>query len=155
MRRTVPSASLVAQTLPAPNATPYVLNPISILFVTRFVRGSIRAITLSERSAAHTLPAPYASPNGREAKGMRFVIVFDAGSMRTTRPSARSVVHTDPAADRTIPDDAPTWTVATGDRPGAAAAHAASAPAAAAVQARTRRSGPRRASRFGESGGVS
>ena len=125
MRRTVPSASLVTQTLPAPNATPYDSKPIVIRFATRFVRGSILAITLSDRSATQMLPAPYARPNGRPGREIRRATLFVRGSMRTTWPSVKSDVQTEPAAGRSIPDPAPTETVATGVRAGIAARTAA------------------------------
>ena len=76
IRRTVPSASLVVQTLPAPKPTPYVLKPIVIRFTTRFVFGLIRPRTFADRSAIHRLPAPYARPNGRlDSAIRRFYVV--------------------------------------------------------------------------------
>src|SRR4051794_17625136 len=101
-----------------------------IFFRTLPVRGSIRPSVLIERSATQRLPAPYASPNGREANAVLCVTVFVAGSIRTTRPSAKSVDQIDPAAESTMPDCAPTCTVATGaSGAGAAAAHTAATPA--------------------------
>src|SRR5215208_8523170 len=110
-----------------------------IFFRTLPVRGSIRPSVLIERSATQRLPAPYASPNGRDANVVLCVTVFVAGSIRTTRPRARSVDQIDPAAESTMPDCAPTATVATGVRgAGAAAAQTATTPAAAS----TARAGP-------------
>ena len=144
MRRTVPSASLVTQTLPAPKATPYEPKPIVIFLTTRFVRGSIRPRTFADRSATQTLPAPYARPNGRVENAMRRETALVAGSIRMTRPESRSDVQTEAAADSTIPDCAPTGIFAIGSTLGDAEAIAAATAAApsAAASARTRLKAP-------------
>jgi hypothetical protein len=58
MRRTVPSLSLVTQTLPAPKASPYELKPILIRDCTFPVRGLIRDRRFRLRSETHRLFAP-------------------------------------------------------------------------------------------------
>src|SRR5256885_2466310 len=98
-----------------------------IFLTTRFVAGSTRPRTFSDRSATQRLPAPYAIPNGRVANGMRRTTAFVAGAIRTMRPRTGSVVQTEPAAETTRPDCWPTGTLASGATGAAAAQTAATA----------------------------
>ena len=77
----------LTHTRPPATATDRGIPPTSIVFATRFVRGSIRETVPDRLFATHTAPAPTAMPEGRCPTGILASTARVEGSIRVTVPS--------------------------------------------------------------------